>query len=221
MLSNERYAGNIVLQKYLIESHLSGRRILNDETKVPSYYVQDHHVGIISESDFLKVQEIKAMRTQVAGQTSQYPFAYTEVRCPFCSARLVLRKTALQNKAYAWGCFADNGCGRFAIRETKFYELVAEGYRSRWGEEPPGKRENDPYCGVNYGWLQDRVEYINPKENEITICWKDGTETIVPVTYRVHESRPADLGEQYKRFLTYCPNGVYSPILMRAKADKE
>ena len=219
-LSNERYAGDLVMQKYIRKSYLGGHSVANDETEIPSYLVEDHHEGIVSKEIYQKVQTVKQMRKQVTGQTSQYPYEHTEMRCPCCGRPLVLRRISVKTATLAWGCFENGGCGKFAIREKKLNALMAECYRVRWGEETPGKKDNR-FFGVNYGWLSDKVKQISLTEENITVKWRDNTKTQKEVTYIRREKRPAEVARQYWKFLSGCPGGRYNPSLLVYPEKKE
>jgi site-specific DNA recombinase len=56
ILSNEKYAGNAILQKTYTPDFLSKKRIVN-RGEVPKYYVENSHEGIITEDQFELVQQ--------------------------------------------------------------------------------------------------------------------------------------------------------------------
>lgn len=56
ILRNEKYCGDMMLQKTVIKS--MGNRASVDNTTKPKYYVSDNHQGIISKETFNKVQDI-------------------------------------------------------------------------------------------------------------------------------------------------------------------
>ena len=58
MLCNEKYMGDILLQKYYTENHLTHKARRNDQTRIPSYYVENHHPPIISRRQFERVQAL-------------------------------------------------------------------------------------------------------------------------------------------------------------------
>ncbi len=61
MLSNEKYTGNVLLQKTYVEDYLNGKQIFNLGQKA-KYYISNCHEAIISKNDFEKVQEEKKRR---------------------------------------------------------------------------------------------------------------------------------------------------------------
>lgn len=97
MLSNERYMGDIKLQKTYMPDHLATRAVRNDSTKVPSYYIDNHHQGIITKKQFKRVQLIREMKQG----DRQYPFG-SKLRCPYCGA--VLHQRKLRSLGYVGWC---------------------------------------------------------------------------------------------------------------------
>lgn len=62
MLSNEKYAGNVLLQKTYVENFLTGKQIKNVGQR-ERYLILHHHSPIISQNDFDKVQQEKKRRS--------------------------------------------------------------------------------------------------------------------------------------------------------------
>ena len=56
VLRNEKYTGNILLQKTFISDHLSKKKKIN-RGELPQYYVEDSHEAIIDKATFDRVQE--------------------------------------------------------------------------------------------------------------------------------------------------------------------
>ncbi len=57
MLKNEKYTGDMLLQKYYTKDHLTKKDTIN-KGELPQYYVENSHEGIISKDDFQAVQGI-------------------------------------------------------------------------------------------------------------------------------------------------------------------
>lgn len=55
ILTNEKYCGDAILQKTFTVNYLTHKRKKNNG-EVPSYYVSNDHIGIVSKDDFDKVQ---------------------------------------------------------------------------------------------------------------------------------------------------------------------
>jgi len=56
ILSNEKYAGDALLQKSYTPDYLSKKQIIN-HGEIPQYYVEDIHEAIIDKAQFRRVQD--------------------------------------------------------------------------------------------------------------------------------------------------------------------
>ena len=134
MLCNERYAGDIRLQKYYVENHITHRAIRNvNSDTVSSYYIRDHHTPIIPRRQFDRCQRIMTMRSARkpgAGVCNQYPLA-DKLRCPFCGSVLYQRTVPVQSRhTTGWCCEqGDNACRRFIIRSRLVEKALLEAYQ--------------------------------------------------------------------------------------------
>ena len=128
ILSNEKYAGDLVMQKSYTTDHLTHRVIKNDGTVVPTYTVKDHHKGIISHEQFDRVQAIRIMHGGGKNGYDQYPFG-DKLVCPYCGARLKQRN--LHCGAWAqgqgWEC---KSCGQFMLKSKNIEAAVMDAYES-------------------------------------------------------------------------------------------
>lgn len=59
MLSNEKYMGNVLMQKTFTEDFMTGKRKKN-EGEIAMYLIENNHKGIISKEVFERVQTMKA-----------------------------------------------------------------------------------------------------------------------------------------------------------------
>ena len=131
MLSNERYMGDIKLQKTYMPDHLATKAVRNDSTKVPSYYIDNHHQGIITKKQFKRVQLIREMKQG----DRQYPFG-SKLRCPYCGA--VLHQRKLRSLGYVgWCCEEVNAphSGHSIFKGSALKQMAA-------GNKAAGKKIN-------------------------------------------------------------------------------
>ena len=63
VLKNEKYAGDLRMQKFYTENHLNHRAVRNDGTAVKSYYIRNHHAPIVSREIFERVQVVLEMKS--------------------------------------------------------------------------------------------------------------------------------------------------------------
>jgi len=108
ILKNEKYSGNMMLQKYYSKDHLS-KKTLKNTGVLPKFYVEDTHPAIIEKSDFDKVQKLieenakKTITTQ-----NNYPFKGM-VFCGCCGWSYSRKKNY---KKYVWKCGKANSSGK-------------------------------------------------------------------------------------------------------------
>ncbi|MGE4284764.1 MAG: recombinase family protein [Clostridia bacterium] len=117
ILRNEKYVGDVRMQKSYTVDHLTHRKVKNDMTKVPSYKVTNHHYAIIDRKTFELAQTILAMRNRRNG-CMQYPY-YGTLICPVCGQPMI--HFSLNTKGYpkVWTC----GGEREGVLETDDFSL--------------------------------------------------------------------------------------------------
>ena len=135
VLHNEKYAGDLRMQKTFIDDPLTSHEAKNRSSIIPQYYVRDHHQAIVSHEVFDTVQEILTMRDPSRG-VKQYPF-YGLLKCPYCGMNMVRFK---RNKSAYWTCGGQGDaiireertkCIPYAVREDALVQALASaGYPS-------------------------------------------------------------------------------------------
>ena len=126
-LKNEKYTGNVMLQKYYSKDHLSKRTIKNNGV-LPMYYAENIHPAIISKSDFDKVQRLFAERTKDT-DFKRYDYDFKSmVFCGCCGWRYRKKKNY---KKYVWRCgnSSSNGiefCNSKQIPDNILHKLADE-----------------------------------------------------------------------------------------------
>ena len=114
ILANEKYTGNVLLQKTYVENFLMGEQIKNAGQR-EQYFITHHHSPIISQDDFDKVQQEKKRRSNVSITAKGKPI-HSEMRyssdpvsglliCAECgrSYRRITRNTP-EGKEIVWRC---------------------------------------------------------------------------------------------------------------------
>ena len=115
ILQNEKYTGDILLQKTFNENHLTKRKLFN-KGQLPMYLVQGSHEAIIDKAAFEAVQiEVKRRATAYANKRSdrQYPFS-GKITCGGCGAsyRRKLNNVGTKYENLVWICTAFNLHGK-------------------------------------------------------------------------------------------------------------
>jgi DNA invertase Pin-like site-specific DNA recombinase len=116
LLRNEKYVGDLLLQKSFTKDHLSKQKVKNTG-QLPQYFVQDNHPAILSRAQFEAVQQEIARRAANHKQTPrpQKPYPFTGLmRCGICGAPFG-RKIAGAGPKYkkpVWICDTFNTLGK-------------------------------------------------------------------------------------------------------------
>lgn len=201
MLNNEKYCGDVILQKTYLENHLTHKQIRN-RGEIPKYRVTDAHAAIVDKHTFRQAQKILAMR-RVKHGNCLYPYGELLI-CPYCGKPLV--HGSLNNFYYngahiqngGWGCYGEGGCGRYLVIQNNLDEAVIKAYERKYGE----KKER-----VDFYWLDDSMERIEPKEDEVTVFWKDGTESSTAMLFTKDKYKPGTYADFYNDYLEQIISG--------------
>ena len=210
MLQNEKYMGDIRLQKWISIDHITHKSILNDAMNVPSYYVQDEHAPIVDRHTFQQVQRIMELKSP-HGEYSRYPYFDTNFICPLCGKKMLPKMMQANTHKRIIGCFASEGCGEYALKSYLVDAALLQAYNSiEVGKEKLHtaameqmqkiKRESPKMEKVYYYWLDDLLEKVEFEKNNIKIFWKCGLESAVELKLRKSEE-PHHVAELYKSFL--------------------
>jgi hypothetical protein len=171
ILRNEKFTGDLLLQKTFTADHLTKRKKIN-RGQLPMYHVAGNHEAIIDKDTFARVQEEIARRAgryrPSIAPASAYPFS-SMIRCGICSAKY-RRKINNAGTKYArpvWICgtyniYGKNACNSQQIPESVLMEQSAVAL---------GIPEFD--AGKFSGLISEiRV----PGANQLTFVFKDGHE---------------------------------------------
>lgn len=214
MLKNEKYIGDVVLQKTYIESHLTHKQIRN-KGELPKFCVTDAHGAIVSRRIFEQAQKITAMRRVRAGNSS-YPYG-DMLRCPDCGKPLVHGSlndfcySGLRIQNGGWGCYGEGGCGKYLLIQNILDGAIIVAYAEKYGE----KKER-----VDFYWLDDSIEGIELNESDVTIHWRDGGASFVKMDFSEKRYHPTSYADFYNNFLERVRKGerkVKNKFLMGLK----
>ncbi len=127
ILRNEKYAGNLLLQKTFRENHITKRKIIN-KGELPMYYVENAHEPIIPPETFQNVQRMIAERAKKYGPTTlekptSYPFT-SLITCAKCGKHF--RRKTVRGKPI-WICPTFNYEGKAACATKQIPEDILTG----------------------------------------------------------------------------------------------
>jgi DNA invertase Pin-like site-specific DNA recombinase len=115
ILKNEKYTGNLLLQKTFISNHITKKQLKN-KGQLPMYYVESNHEPIIDVDTFQKVQDkIKkqAKHHKATGSSKEYAFTQ-KIGCGLCGKNY-RRKISASGTKYEkpiWICATFNSYGK-------------------------------------------------------------------------------------------------------------
>jgi site-specific DNA recombinase len=201
MITNEKYIGDVVLQKTYIENHLTHRQIRN-KGEMPTFHVKNAHDAVVDRHIFEQAQKIRAMRN-VQGGNSTYPYGEM-LSCPHCGKALVhgslndfyYEGEKIQNGG--WGCYGEGGCGNYLLIQNNLDVAVINAYTEKYGEVK---------VQVDFYWLDDSVERIELGENTVTIRWRDGETSVVEMEFAEGMFKPTSYSDFYNAFLDRIRSG--------------
>jgi len=117
ILSDEKYCGDVLLQKTFIRDCIS-KQVIRNTGQLPMYLIQNHHEAIIPRERFDAVQmELARRRAQTGGTKKSAPTASTH-SAVCCSAASVARHTA------EW-------CGHSTVRNVPYGAAAADWIMAR------------------------------------------------------------------------------------------
>lgn len=217
LLVNDKYCGDLVLQKYVTKDHLTHAFVKNDGDEVPMYYIKDHHKAIVPREQFNRVQRILECRNRKKNGYDTYPLG-DKLRCPYCGKPMIQKKIVVYKQSRGWVCRDHN----FLIHTRHVEDAILAAYRSvnreklkaimEKGTEDEKKaaelflKENDEdFQTVEYYWVDELIDHIDlglhrDKESRtLTVHWRCGFDTTVPTNIDPVKDDPEKLAVTDKR----------------------
>lgn len=114
MLHNEKYAGDLELQKTFVTNPITKKQVLNKGQK-DKYYVDDNHTPIIERETFDKVQKLIGEKEKRYAYSKPYDYRFKGmVYCGTCGDRYYRKKaaTGTNYERYIWRCRVYNNKGK-------------------------------------------------------------------------------------------------------------
>lgn len=148
ILRNEKYIGDVLLQKTITANNITFARKRN-EGELPQYYIKNNHEPIISRADFKRVQELSEIRRKEKGideevikkMANRYPLS-AKIICGNCG-RTFRRSIMNSNKKWRSAVYKCNSninerierCNASAVSEKAIHEAFIKLYNklySNW-----------------------------------------------------------------------------------------
>ena len=193
ILSNDVYAGDIVLQKGYVQDALSHKRVINDGSVVPMYLIRDNHTAIVSHEQFDRVQRIRLLKSTKMG--NRYPFDEGVLRCPYCGEGLKIRRIEREKKHISvWYC---ENCHKFAVSHDDMKRVVLKAIQTR----PEFSAAVSPELYM----LERCVDHIElgkharVNDRTLTVFWKNGGKTELSTDIASDDLKPKVLAENIRQ----------------------
>ena len=164
VLSNEKYAGNALLQKTFVNNHID-KKVVRNNGELPRVFVEGSHPPIIDQATFDAVQVIIARnKAKRAGKKPPEQCEFTgHIICPKCNKAY---RHITSNGSTGWNCstYMAEGkakCHGKKIPDTTLRSIIAELL---------GMPEYDA------GAFSELIDSIYPYEgNRLVFAFRDGT----------------------------------------------
>ena len=198
ILVNEKYCGDLILQKYVTTDHLIHTFMKNDGEDAPMYYIKDHHKAIVPRKQFNRVQKILDCRNKKVNGYDTYPLG-DKLRCPYCGKAMIQRKINIYRQSRGWVCPDHNFIIQSkhvekailsALHEVSRLELtkVREMVTSEEKEEAEAflKKLGEKIQTVEYSWVDELIDRIDlglhkdKATRTLTVHWRCSIDTTVP-----------------------------------------
>lgn len=166
LLKNEKYAGDMLLQKKYVSDHLT-KMIKINHGELPQYFVEGSHPGIVSRETFMEARTIMRINAMINNVSFEAPahYAFTgKIVCGKCGKRFRRKISRYEN---AWNCATYLDLGKSSCHTKKIPEdvLMKEAaYMLRLDEFDPEVFE------------EQIAEIRVPDDNQLVFVFKDGRE---------------------------------------------
>lgn len=217
ILVNDKYCGDLILQKYVTKDHLTHAFVKNDGEEAPMYYIKDHHKAIVSREQFNRVQRILEYRNKKKNGYDTYPLG-DKLRCPYCGKPMIQKKILVYKQSRGWVCRDHN----FLIHTRHVEDAILAAYRSVNREKLKAimekgtedekkaaelflKEKDEDFQTVEYYWVDELIDHIDlglhrDKETRtLTVHWRCGFDTTVPTNIDPVKDDPEKLAVTDKR----------------------
>ena len=170
ILQNEKYTGDLILQKTFIKDHISKKHCIN-KGELPKYYVEKSHEPIIDKDTFLRVQdEITKRAKKYSKGNNLNAYAFTsKIKCNLCGKNYN-RKIAASGTRYekpVWICSTFNTYGKKHCPSSQIPEEILETISAE-------------VLGISHfdkNVFEEKIkQIIVPNKGELRFIFKDGSQ---------------------------------------------
>ena len=139
VLKNEKYAGDLLMQKSYVADHLTKKSRVN-RGELPQYLVTDNHEAIIPRADFEDVQQQREDRAKKYAPVKYFgePYQFTGIiTCGICGKnyRRKQNNAGTKYQKAVWICTTYNTAGKAACASKQIPETALEQAAAGFGKE--------------------------------------------------------------------------------------
>lgn len=179
ILQNEKYVGDVLLQKYYTPDFLSHRSVRN-KGALPSYYIRDHHPAIVSRELWEQAQQERKRRSakRKEGKKLKQDYILTgKLYCGRCGSAYIhvtrsFRRKSGTIKIGYWGCRNEvkrkagenEKCHAARLTEAAVHQSLMEQFY-RWKRELQMEGENT-WLEREFSGICSRMEQENSRSGE-------------------------------------------------------
>ena len=136
ILTNEKYMGDAILQKYYTKDFLTKKQVVNDGV-YPSYYIENDHEPIISRDVYHQVQKIlqqRAEKRDVSRNRYNYYYALSgKIVCGKCGSPYYRFHMNGKNIHSTWRCkkriSKDHSCDGPIMKESELHAAILQAFQ--------------------------------------------------------------------------------------------
>ena len=172
MLTNEKYCGDLLLQKTFVIDPITKRKLTNNG-ELKRYYVRNAHEAIIAREDFERVQEMLRINRRKYNPNPQTPEHYPftgKIECGICGAMYRRKITgAAPYTKPVWICQIYNRLGKQACASKQIPENILE----RLSAEVLGMDAFDPNA------FKRQIDSLRTiRRDQLVFVFRDGRQVI-------------------------------------------
>lgn len=191
ILNNEKYIGDVLMQKKYTIDHMTHREVKNHNCALPQFYVKKHHIPIIDRTQFERCRKIARMKN-IHGQLNQYPYGPL-LFCPCCQRPMKKCHGSNASAKSVWRCHCSEGQW-LSIPQAAIDRAMLAAYRQLNIAQIEAMHFQNPaldvqtllsmkhqcpaFCRVDFYWLDILIDRLTiENDNVLIIEWKCGLRT--------------------------------------------
>lgn len=177
ILRNEKYIGDLLLQKNYVADHLTKHKKIN-KGELPKYYVSNNHEGIVAVTEFGDVGALYDERSKKYSganlERCEYPYT-SLMRCGICGANY--RRKVAHSTIYSypvWICTTYNNKGKKYCASKRIPEsILVETTENVLGTHEPNREQLLAVIDHIEVTGPNELHYVFQNGKEQKVVWED------------------------------------------------